>query len=138
MATFIPFNSLAATPYNKTHNFSSDTIKVALTNVAPSTSNTVLANITEISYTNCSSRTVTVTSSSQSSGVYKLIIADLSLTASGGTVGAFRYLVLYNDTATNDELICYADLGSAITLNDGDQLNIDFDGTNGVLKTTFV
>ncbi len=126
------FNSFSENINEKVHNLGADTLKVALTNSAPSASNTILANITEISYTNLSSRTLTVSSSSQTSGTYKLIIADLTLTASGGSVGPFRYIVIYNDTATNDELIDWFDYGSSITLADGDTLNLDFDGTNGL------
>lgn len=126
------FNSFSENINEKVHNLGADTLKVALTNSAPSASNTILANITEISYTNLSSRTLTVSSSSQTSGTYKLVIADLTLTASGGSVGPFRYIVIYNDTATNDELIDWFDYGSSITLADGDTLNLDFDGTNGL------
>lgn len=133
MATFNKFNSFVEALAEKVHNLGSDQIKVALTNSAPSASNTQLSDITEISYTNCSSRNVTTSSSAQSSGTYKLVLADLVLTASGGTVGAFRYVVLYNDTATNKELIGYYDYGSSITLNNGETFTIDFDGSAGVL-----
>lgn len=134
MASFVKFYSFVEALAEKAHNLGSDTIKVALTNSAPSQSNTVLANITEISYTYCSSRTVTITSSAQTTGTYKLVGNDLVLTASGGAVGPFRYIVLYNDTATSDELIGYYDYGSSITLNDTETLTIDFDGTNGILQ----
>jgi hypothetical protein len=134
MATFTKFNSFVEAIAEKTHNLGSDTLKVALTNSAPSASNTVLANITEISYTYLSSRTLTVSSSVQTSGTYKLVISDLTLTTTGGATGPFRYIVIYNDTATNDELICYYDYGSSITLNDGDSFVIDMDGTNGLLQ----
>jgi hypothetical protein len=138
MATFNRVNSLVEALAEKVHNFSTDTLKVALTNSAPSASNTQLSDITQISYTNLSSRTITTTSSSQTGGVYKLVLADLALTASGGSVAAFRYIVIYNDTATNDELIGWYDKGASVTLLDGDQLNIDFDGTNGVLQIALV
>ena len=56
------------------------------------------------------------------------------LTASGGAVAAFRYIVVYNDTAANKELISFFDYGSSVTLLDTNQLNFDFDGTNGLLQ----
>jgi len=133
MATFNKFNSFVEAIAEKVHNLGSDTLKVALTNSAPVSSNTQLSNITEISYTNCSSRTLTTSSSSQTSGTYKLVLNDLVLTASG-TVGPFRYVVIYNDTATNDELIGWFDYGSALTLANTDTLTLDFDGTNGLLQ----
>ena len=134
MATFNKFNSFTEAMPEKVHNLGSDTLKIFLTNSAPSASNTVLANITEISYTNCSSRTLTVSSSSQTSGTYRLIVNDITLTASGGSVGPFRYYGIYNDTATNDELICWWDHGSSVTLANGESFTIDFDGTNGIFS----
>ena len=134
MATFNFFNSFTEAEAEKKHNLGADTLTLALTNSAPSASNTVLADITQISYTNLSSRTLTTTSSAQTSGDYKLIIADKSLTASGGSVATFRYVVIYNDTATNDELIGWYDTGAGQTLADGDQFNINFDDTNGLIQ----
>jgi len=133
MASFQKFNSFVEALAEKTHNLGSDTLKVALTNSAPVATNTVLANITEVSYANLSSRTLTVSSSAQSSGTYKLVLADLTLTATGA-VGPFRYIVIYNDTASNDELIGWYDYGSSVTLANGDTFVLDFDGTNGVLQ----
>lgn len=126
MAAYNKFNSFVEAMAEKAHNLGSDTLKVALTNSAPSAANTQLSDITEISYTNCSARTITVSASSQTSGTYSLVCTDLVLTASGGTVGAFRYVVIYNDTATNDLLICYADYGSSITLADTETFTLDF------------
>ncbi len=138
MASFNKFRSFVEAVDEKVHNLGSDSLKIALTAAAnaPVNTNTQLSDLTQASYTNCSTRVVTITSSAQSAGVYKLVGTDLVLTASGGTVGPFRYIVLYNDTATNDELICWWDYGSDITLADGETFTIDFDGTNGILQVT--
>lgn len=133
MASFNKFQPFVEALAEKVHNLGSDQIKVALTNSAPTATNGVLADLTEITYTNCSSRNVTTTSSAQTSGTYKLVLTDLVLTASGGSVGPFRYVVLYNDTAASKNLIGYYDYTSSITLNDTESFTIDFDATNGVL-----
>lgn len=133
MATFSKFNSFAEAIAEKKHNLGSDQLKIALTNVAPAAANSVLADITEIAYTNLSARDVTTSSSAQTSGTYKLTLADLTLTASGN-VATFRYVVLYNDTATNDELIGYWDYGVAVSMVNLDQFVLDFDVSLGVLQ----
>lgn len=133
MASYVKFNCFVEDVAEKVHNLGSDQLVIALSNSAPAASNTVLANITEITYTNLSSRNVTTSSSAQSSGTYKLVLTDLVLTASG-SVGPFRYVVLYNDTSTSDSLIAYWDYGSSISLASGDTFTCDFDGTNGVLQ----
>jgi len=136
MATYNKFNSFVEALAEKVHNLGSDQLVVALcaTANAPVASNTVLANLTQISYTNLSSRNLTTSASSQTSGAYKLVINDLVLTASGGSVASFQYVVIYNDTATNKELICWFDYGSAVTLASGETLTLDFDATNGLLQ----
>lgn len=135
MASFNKFNSFVEAVAEKVHNLGSDTLTIALCAAAnaPVATNTQLSNLTQISYTNCSARVPTISSSAQTSGTYKLVLADLTLTASG-TVGPFRYVVLYNGTATNGELIGWWDYGSDITLASGETFLIDFDGTNGVLQ----
>ena len=136
MATYNKFQSFVEAIAEAVHNLGSDQLTVAVTNTAPNATDTQLSQITEISYTNCSSRDITTNSSAQTGGTYQLTLADLVLTASGGTVGPFRYVVVYNDDATNDELIAWFDYGSSITLQDGETLTIDFDGTNGLLQIT--
>lgn len=123
-------------------NLGTDTLTIALSNTAPASessnptadSNGVLANVTQISYTNLSSRNLANVTSAQASGTYKLSADDLTLTASGGSVGPFQYIYIYNDTVSSpaDPLIGYYDYGSALTLNDGDSFTIDI-GTNGIL-----
>lgn len=138
MATYNKFNAFVEDIAEKKHNLGSDQLVIALCAAAnaPVATNSVLADLTQISYTNLSSRNLTTSSSSQTSGTYKLVLADLTLTASGGAVAAFRYIVIYNDTATNDELIAWYDYGSSLTLLDGESLLLDFSAANGVLQIT--
>ena len=135
MATFNKFNAFVENVAEGVHNLGTGQLVVALTNSAPTASNTVLADITQITYTNLSSRNITTSSSSQTSGLYKLILTDLVLTATGA-VGPFRYIVVYNDTPTSpaDPLIGWYDYGSSISLASGETLTIDFDAANGLLN----
>lgn len=138
MATYNKFQAFVEHQAEKVHNLGADTLTVALcaTANAPVATNSVLADLTQISYTNLSSRVLTISSSAQTSGTYKLVIADLVLTASGGSVAAFQYVVIYNDTPTSpaDPLIAWFDYGSALTLANGETLTLDFDATNGLLQ----
>lgn len=139
MATFNKFNAFTENVAEKVFNLGTDTLKVMLTNAAPVATNSVKANLTEISAGNgytAGGTAATISSSSQTGGVYKLVLADVVFTASGGSIGPFRYVVLYDDTATNDELIGWWDYGSAVTLASGESFTVDFDPTNGVLTIT--
>ena len=138
MAVFNKFNSFVEDVAEKVHNLSADTLKVMLTNTAPSASNTIKANITEISAGNgytAGGTAASVSSSAQTSGTYKLVCSDVVFTASGA-VGPFRYAVLYNDTPTSpaDPLIGWWDYASAVTMASADTFTADFDGTTGVLQ----
>jgi len=133
MATFNKFNAFVEALAEKVHNLGSDQLTLALTNTAPTSAGAILTDITQITYTYLSTRNLTVASSAQTSGTYKLTITDLVLTASGGSVGPFRYVVLYNSTTGSGNLIGWYDYGSSITLADTETLTVDFDGTNGVL-----
>ena len=140
------FNKVNDAVLNMVHNMDleSDQFFAALSNTAPasetsnpaSDGNGILGNVTEITYTNLSSRNITTTSSTQTSGTYKLVLADLTVTASGGSVGPFQYLYIYNDTVTSpaDPILGYYDYGSALTLNDGDSFTFNFDDSNGVIQ----
>ena len=120
-------------------NAGSDAWKVALTNRAPVVaSDATLTDATEISAGNgytAGGNAATTTSSAQTGGVYKLILASpTAWTASGGSMGPFRYAVLYDSTPNN--LIGYWDYGSAVTLGVGESFTVSLDGTNGVFSVT--
>ena len=135
MPTLTKVYSLTEAIAEKVHNLGSDTLTVFLTTNAniPVVTNTQLSQITQISYTNLSARAITTSTSAQTTGTYKLVLTDLVLTASGA-VATFRHVGIYNDTATNDELIGWYDYGSDVTLANGETFTLDFDGTNGVLQ----
>ncbi len=139
MASFVKFYSFVENVAEKKFDLGADTLKIALTNSAPSQSNTQLSDITQIANGNgytTGGTAVTITSSAQTTGVYKLVLADVVFTASGGSIGPFRYAVLYDDTSTNDLLIGYYDYGSSLTLADTETFTVDFDPTSGALTIT--
>jgi len=144
MAAYVKFQQFTEDLAHGVHNLGTDQLTVALFPAAtvPSVSlDAVLADIgTETVYTNLSSRNITLGTSSQTTGTYDLVLNDLTLTASGGAVAAFRYVCIYNDgtVALVNPLICYYDYGSDLTLADGESLTIDFESdgpTTGSLFT---
>ena len=139
MATFNKFQDFVEQVLKGKHDFSTHTLKFLLTNSAPSASNTVKGDLTEITAANgytAGGMTADSVTLSETGGTAKLTIADEVLTASGGSIGPFRYVVLYNDTPSSpaDPLIGWWDYGSSITLADGESFTIDTDATNGVLQ----
>jgi len=139
MATFTKFQPFVEKLAEKTFNLQSDTIRIALTNTAPVNTQSVFDSGTNHpppasanGYT-AGGNTLTVSSSAQSSGTYKMVVADSVFTASGGNLGPFRYVVIYDDTAAGDELIGYFDYGSSITLASGETFTFDADATAGLL-----
>ena len=122
MATVTIFNAFPEAAAEGVHNLASNTLKVMLTNSAPLSSNTVYADITQIAAGNgytTGGVTATVDSSSQTGGVYTLILSGISWTAAGGDIAANRYAVLYNDTAASKNLIAYADFGVSAVIANG-------------------
>ena len=147
MATYNKIADFVEHVNEKVHDMSSDQLVVALSNTAPASETGtlptaegggVLANVTQIAYTNLSSRNITTSSSAQSpAGTYNLTLNDLTLSATG-TVAQFRYVYVYNDAPASplDPLICYFDYGSALDLTSGESLTIDWGsdgGTTGIL-----
>lgn len=127
MATFTFFNSFKEAAPEKVHNLGADALKWMLTNTAPLATNSVKADLTEIAAGNgytAGGAAVTVSSSAQSGGTYTLALNSCVFTATPGSFAAFRYIVLYNDTATNKELIGYLDYGTSYTLTNGNTFTI--------------
>ena len=128
MATYKKFQCFVEDLAEGKHNLASDSLKVALSSNANAPSASLdkkLADITTITSPAVDNVTLTVSESSQTSGTYKLVLADLTMTATGA-VGPFQYVIIYNDTAANDPLICYFDYGSEVTLAKDDTFKLDF------------
>ncbi|MBW8036444.1 MAG: hypothetical protein FVQ79_12675 [Planctomycetes bacterium] len=138
MVAYNKFEQFVEDLAHQVHGQDTDQFTVALMAAAPSASlDAVLADITEINYANLSARDITTTSSLETGGVYKLILQDLVLTATGA-VATFRYVVIYNNTpaAPLDPLVAWYDHGSNVTLANGETFTIDFDDTNGFHQIT--
>ena len=140
MAVFNKFSQFVADVANKIHNLGSDTLKILLTNTAPVATNAVKADLTEISAGNgytAGGNVAALTSSTQASGLYKLVLANpATWTAAGGSIGPFRYAALYNSTAAAGNLVGYWDYGSAVTLAAGETFTATLDASAGVLQLT--
>lgn len=144
MASFNKFETFVGDLGLAVHNLNTDTLKVALTNTAPSASaDSVFGDITEISAGNgyTAGGEDTTNTYSESSGTGTLGGTKVVWTASGGTIGAFRYVVLYNDTPSSpaDPLIGWWDHGSAVTLADGETYSVKFNNsetTGNILTIT--
>jgi hypothetical protein len=132
MATFNKFQQFVENLGKAVHNFTADancTVTVALCAAAnaPVATNAVLADLTQVSYTNLSSRVVTGITWEHTTGTVHMTANDLVLTATGA-VATFRYVVLYDDDPTSpaDPLIGWYDYGSDVTLANGETFTIDF------------
>jgi hypothetical protein len=138
MATFQKFNAFVADVANKVHNLGADTCKIMLTNTLPVATNAVKADITEIAAGNgytAGGNACGITSSTQTAGLYKLILTTpATWTATGGSLATFRYAVLYNSTPGAGPLIGWWDYGASITPAVGETFQAVLDGTTGVLQ----
>lgn len=142
MAAFVKFNSFVEALSEKAHNLGADTFYVQLMNTVPDAAADLIETdlpadlATGFGYTAGGVSCGVAVSSAQTGGIYKLCIADKVITASGGSIGPFRYVVLFNFSATNKELIGYYDYTASITLLDTETFTINFDDANGVLTIT--
>lgn len=139
MATYVKFEDFIEAVFNKEHNIGADTLNVYLTNATPSVSaDADKADLAEIATGNGYTGPVdTQNTAAESGGTYTLTGTKVVITASGGAVAQFRYVVLYNDTHATDGLIAYWDYGSAVDLADGETFSIKFNNseTTGTIFT---
>jgi len=140
VAAFNKINAFIEKIFEKAYDLGADTFKVALTNTAPTSGSTVwnTTNFPAPAAANgysAGGNTLTISSSTQSGGTYKWVIADSVFTATAGGIGPFRYAIIYH--SVTGEIIGYYDYGSSITLsNAGDTFTVDFDATNGVIQAS--
>lgn len=134
MAAFNKYQSFVVELGKGTHKLhaAGDTLKIALTNTAPNAAtHTVRADITELAtangYTQNAAGLDIQNDYTGSGGTGTLTAVDVVITASGGTIGPFRYIVAFNDTPTSpaDPLIGWWDYGSSLTLNDTETFTWD-------------
>jgi hypothetical protein len=140
MASFNKLNAFAAYMPNGAVNLASDTVKIMLTNTLPVAANSVYGDISANELGNgngytTGGATVSLTSSTQSSGTYKYVasMANPTWTASG-SMGPFRYAVMYDSSAATKVLIGWWDYGSPLTLAATNTFTITLDAANGVFQ----
>jgi hypothetical protein len=129
MASFNKFQDFVEQLGKGTHQLhaAGHTIKVYLSNEAPVNTDTQKADIADISAEHGYSGPVDIQNDyTETGGTGTMTGVDVEWTASGGTVGPFRYVILYNDTAADDPLVGWWDYGSSITLQDGEKFKVDF------------
>jgi hypothetical protein len=133
MAVYNKFNDFSEQLANGVQNFATDVYKIALSNTAPVATNTILSNITQISAGNgyTSGGSTTTITLAEVTGTTTVSGTQVVFTASGGSIGPFRYVVLYNDTTTSPSkpLVAWWDYGSSLTLADGETFTVKFSNT---------
>ena len=133
MATYNKYDQTIADVFNKKHDFSADTFKYALSNTLPSVADNTLAEVSEIAAGNgyvAGGTAVGITSSTQTGGTLSVTpTADVVFTASGGSIGPFQYVALYNSTPAGGLTVSYFDRGSPVTLLDTETFTVDVQAT---------
>lgn len=138
MATAVVFHEAISKIGQKLIDLDSDTFKAVLSNTLPSQANaSLLADLTLITEENgYAALTMTgaaFTETAAGSGIWEWTVDDFSWEADGGSFGPFRYVIWYDDSVAGDPLLAYADLGSSITITDGNTLFVDI-SDNGVFR----
>lgn len=133
MATFNKFESFSEKLAKGEIDCANHVLKVFLTNTTPLyNSMDEKADLTEIAALNGYTAGGQSTSNgvTRSGGVTSVTGVDVVWTASGGPIpssgAGFRYVVLYDATASGSPVIGAWDYGSTITLADGETFTVDF------------
>lgn len=149
MATYQKFNQFVEDIANGVHNFSSNTLKLALTNTSPNAADTdvdttfspdkivATSNAIEIAsgngYTE-NGESLTITTNSQAGGTYTLAANQVVWTCVTAAMATFRYVYLYNITAgaaATRPVIAWWDYGvGGVTLNVGETFTAKFNNAN--------
>lgn len=124
MASFNKFENFVEDLAEGVHDLSADQVEIYLSNATPSASaDAVKADLAEIATGNGYTAPVdTQNTGAEASGTYTLTGTAATITASGGAIAQFRYVVLQNTTPTSplDPLIGWWDYGSALDLASGE------------------
>lgn len=137
MAAFRKFNCFAEDRDRGEHDFDADSFKICLTNVLPLSASEIFSEIIEIDATNgyVAGGTEVPITVDMTDGVSKVMGEQIVFSASGGSIGPFRYVVLYN--IINGRLISFWDYGQEITIQNGKNFTIRFNQTSpGLIFST--
>lgn len=135
MAAFNKFEQYVTDLANGVHAASltadTDVLKIYLSNVTPDAAlDLIKTDLAEISAGNgyTAGGEDTLNAATEATGTITVAGTDVVWTASGGSIGPFQYVVLYNDTPAGpvDPLIGWWDHGSAVTLLDTETFTVDF------------
>lgn len=142
MATYNKFNQFVQDLAEKVHSLSADQVEVYLSNTTPdAAADLIKTDLAEIATGNgYTGPQDTQNTGAEAAGTYTLTGTKVVITASGGTVGPFRYVVLFNTTPVGpvDPLIAWWDYGvGGLTLNDGETFSVKFNNsdTTGTILT---
>lgn len=145
MAAYNKFNDFTEQLCTAKHDFTAagHVFKVFLTNEQPLAADTIKADMADLGTANgYTAGGVDVQNTlAEAAGVATVTGTNVAWTAAGGSIGPFRHVVLYNDTATSpaDALVAWWDYGSALTLLDGESFTVKFDNqpaTGGIFTLT--
>jgi len=130
MAAFTKFYQFVQDLGDGVHDLNVDTIAIYLSDSAPNVStNKVKANVPEIATGNGYAGPINIHNAYSQTGGVGTMTGDASetITASGGSIATFRYIVLYNSSKAGGPLIAYWDYGSEVTLASGNTFTVNFD-----------